>query len=447
MKQASENSLHYKLLVLLIVAASCVRVFVCFQHNPMDYLYSDMQRHWGNGLGFPRGGYFGASDPIVYQVYIWVLQHLTRSNRLLVAAASALLSVLMPWTYYRAARNFGLGKIPALWVWALIAWTPSLFTIYHYIMMETLLLLLEGVALWMTARYLRKGGTEAFLLFVLSWTLASLTKPTVIPLAVVCSLWVWWKRSTTLKQIGMGAVLAGLLLVPQAVRSKVELGFIAPFGNPWLTRIMLRSGARTTHVHFYTHPDQQLHFRASVKDGDMDFGSPSGFQQPLEPLSSWAIRRAYVDSKAHVIINSANGERDWKDACAAFNVDRDEWLAQWRENIVLFFFAASWPESTSPEWDGRLEYWGRWLWAPLVVFVFVGNVREFVRGRFDLIPVAVTLFTLVMALQNAVLTEGRYRKPVEPVLLLNLVWVLAAGAQRSEQAVRDQTLTTAEASA
>jgi hypothetical protein len=34
--------------------------------------------------------------------------------------------------------------------------------------------------------------------------------------------------------------------------------------------------------------------------------------------------------------------------------------------------------------------------------------------RFDLIPVAVTLFTLVMMLQNAVLTEGRYRKPVEP---------------------------------
>ena len=235
--------------------------------------------------------------------------------------------------------------------------------------------------------------------------------------------------------------------MPQAIRSKVELGFVAPFGNPWLTRIMLRSGARMTYVHFYTHADEQLHFRSHAKDADMDFGSPSGFQQPLAPLSSWAMRRAYVDSKVHVIINSANGERDWKQACASFNVDRDEWWAQWRENVVLFFFASSWPDSSSGNWDGRLEYWGRWLWAPLIVVVFVLNARQFARGRFDLIPVAVTLFTLVMALQNAVLTEGRYRKPVEPVLLLNLVWVLGAGATRSLPAVSDQTLSTAEASA
>ena len=39
---------------------------------------------------------------------------------------------------------------------------------------------------------------------------------------------------------------------------------------------------------------------------------------------------------------------------------------------------------------------------------------------------------LVKALQNAVLTEGRYRKPVEPVLLLNLVWVLSRKPVRSE---------------
>ncbi len=128
----------------------------------------------------------------------------------------------MPWTYYRAAREFGLRKTPALWVWALIAWTPSLFVIYHYIMMETLLLLLEGAALWMTARYLRKGGTEAFLTSIFFWTLASLTKPIVVPLAVVCVLWSWWKKSTPLRAIAAGALLAIIMLVPQAVRSKIE---------------------------------------------------------------------------------------------------------------------------------------------------------------------------------------------------------------------------------
>ena len=184
-------SIQNKLLVIFIVAASCFRVFVCFVHNPMNYIFSDMLRHWNNGLRFPRGNYAGGADPIVYQVYIWLLHHLTGDNKLLIAFASALLSVLMPWTYYRAAREFGLQKTSALWVWALIAWTPSLFVIYHFIMMETMLLLLEGAALWMTARYLRKGGTEAFLTSIFFWTLASLTKPTVVPLAVVCVLWSW----------------------------------------------------------------------------------------------------------------------------------------------------------------------------------------------------------------------------------------------------------------
>jgi len=103
-----------------------------------------------------------------------------------------------------------------------------------------------------------------------------------------------------------------------------------------------------------------------------------------------------------------------------------EWWAQWRENIILFFFAPSWPETGTNEWDGHLEYRTRWVWAPLTLFVFVCNIREFVRRRFDLIPVAVTLFTLFMALQNLAILEDRYRKPVEPLLLLNLVWVLSS---------------------
>ncbi len=176
----------------------------------------------------------------------------------------------------------------------------------------------------------------------------------------------------------------------------------------------------------------------------MVFASPSCFIRPLEPVSGWAIRRAFGDSKAYVTINGSYGERDWKAAYEQFNQDPDEWLAQWRENIILFFFAPSWPETGSGEWDGHLEYRARWLWAPLILFVLICNAREFVRRRFDLIPVAVTLFTLVMALQNAMLMEGRYRKPVEPVLLLNAVWLLSrkpgragesdgeAGLRRSE---------------
>ncbi len=422
---------QYGTLAVLIVIGSCMRVFVCIQHNPLDYLWSDPLRHWMNGIRFPRGGYLGASDPIGYQAYVFLLRKLTADNKLLVGLASSILSVLMPWTYYRAARNFGLRKIPALWVWALITWTPSLLAIYHYIMMETLLLLVEGAALWMTARYLRKAGTQAFLVSVALWTLACLTKPTVLPLAGVCLLWSGWKKRPSFRDIAAATALMLVLLLPQAVRSKMALGFIAPFGNPWLTKIQHRSGVKTVYVDSYTHHPEYPHFPAD-SHYQMSFSSPSCYIRPLWPLSDWTIRRALGNSELTVAIDSAYGARDWENAYAALHVGRAEWLAQWRENIVLFFFAPSWPESAVGGWDGRLEYEARWMWAPLIVLILACNLREFMNRRFDLVPVAVTLFTLFLALQNVATAEGRYRKPLEPLLLLDLVWVMAGQSKARE---------------
>lgn len=435
MGELSRTQTGYRILTFLIVMGSCVRVFVCFQHNPMDYLWSDPSRHWMNGLAFPKGGYLGASDPILYQAYISLLQRLTGQNKVLVGLASGILSALMPWTYYRAARDFGMRKIPALWVWALIAWAPSLFTIYHYIMMETLLLAIDGLALWMTARYLRKGGTQAFLVSVFFWTLACLTKPTVIPLAGICVIWSWWKRSPSVGAIAAAAVMVIILLLPQAVRSELRLGFVAPFGNPWLTKIQHRSGARAIHVQLHSPGDKHLHL--TDNDYDLVFSSPSCYIEPLLPFSHWMIRRARSDSAVFFKIDSSHGARDWKAAYDSLHVGWREWLAQWFENTVLFAFAPSWPDTTALEWDSWLTYITRWMWAPLVVFVLVSNAREFLHRRFELIPVAVTLFALFLMLQNVATTEGRYRKPLEPLLLLNLVWALgsedAAGANGREK--------------
>jgi hypothetical protein len=422
MRGPTRERFSSQLPLFLIAAASSLRIFICFQHNPMDYIFSDMSRHWNNGIIFPHSTYFGVGDPIGYQVYVWVLHFVTRDNRYLIALASALMSVLMPWTFYRASREFGLPKVPSRWVWALIAATPSLFVIYHYLMMETLLLLLEGIALWMTARYLRKGGTQAFLIFVIAWTLAVLTKPTVGPLAAVCFLWVWWKKSTPIRDLAIAAMIALLLVAPQAVRSKRKLGFYAPFGNPWLTRLMLRSQATSSELDLFdTNTPNGTPRLAIVRST-----SPSCLLQPLKPLSQWQMRRSNTSTISVIVINSAYGELGWKQAYQRYSdhTDLSEWLAQWRENIVLFFFAPSWPESTQG-WDGQLEYYGRWLWAPLIVLTFLLNLKQFSNRRFDLIPVITVFFTIFLALQNVFIMEGRYRKPLEPLLLLNLVWIVA----------------------
>jgi hypothetical protein len=420
----SRKRLVYGVLALIIALGTCFRIFLCFHFNPVDFLYSDPWRHWLNGGHFPKGAYYGGSDPIGYQAFVFVVRKVSFDNRYLVAFLSAMLSTLMPWTYYRAARAFGLAKIPSLWVWALIVWTPSLLAIYHYIMMETLLLFLDGIALWATARHIRKGGNLAFLVSVFLWTAAVLTKPTVVPLAGVCLLWSCWKQRPSLKIIASAAGLVLLMLIPQSIRSDVALGFIAPFGNPWLTKIQLRGNVRNLELKFYPHDNKYFHFKADPLY-DFVFSSPSCNTKPLAPLSGWTIGCATVIGKTVISIDSAHGERDWKNAYDNLRPDTAQWLTSWRENIVLFLFSPSWPENESRVWIDSWEPPSRWIWAPLTLFVLAGNIRLFLKRRWDILPVAVTCLTLFLALQNVVIFEGRYRKPLEPLLLLNMVWIIA----------------------
>ncbi len=409
-----------RLLIALVVAGSLLHLFVCFQHNPLDYLFSDPLRHWLNGSRLFHPDIMGMSDPILYQIYVYILRGLTGDNRYLVALACGMLSVIMPWTYYRAGREFDFSKNGALMVWALIAWTPSLFTIYHYLTIETLLLPLIGLSLWMTGRFMRKGNLDAWLAVVLCWTLACLTKATVVPFAAVCLLYCWCTKRCRIEYAVTGLLLAIMLLLPNALRTRHYLGFFAPLGNSWIVKIQHYSGAREIKVEF-----------GANKCG---FASPSVAVQPLAPLSPWVIRRTWEETAVHVKIDPANGEEDWRRAYRSLDVSWKERSRQLMENILLFSFAPSWPDSNRHEWDGWVTHHLRWLWLPLIFFVFDCNFLEFWRRQFGLIPVAVTIFTLFLAFQNIATMEGRYRKPLEPLLLINFVWcIMPAVSSRQAQ--------------
>jgi hypothetical protein len=405
-----------RLLIFLIVLASLLRIFICFQHNPLDYLFSDPKRHWLNGQRLFNPDLIGAGDALLYQVYIYVLHHVVGDNRYLVALACSLLSIVMPWTYYRAARELGMSKNSSLVVWTLIGWMPSLFTIYHFFMSETLLLPLIGLSLWMTARFLRKGTREAWLLAVLCWTLTVLTKAIVVPLVVICLGYAWWTKSRQWSLAVLGLALGLILLIPNTIRTWRYSGFPAPLGNSWVVKIQHRSGAREIKVH--------------SEGKRWVFVSPSVAVQPLEPLSPWAIRRAWHASTVYVDVDIRNGESDWKRKFDSLDVGWKEWRLLWIENILLFLFSPSWPDSQLNEWDGSLVHHARWLWAPLIFFLIDCNLRELLKKRWNLIPIATMSFTLFLMLQNLATTEGRYRKPVEPLLLLNLMWVTAPRDQK-----------------
>lgn len=404
---------------IAIISGSLARIATCFQHNPLDYLSSDPARHWRHAGIFFQPRLMELSDPIGYQFYLLLLRALTGDNRYLIVTLCALLSVLMPWFYYRASREFKMSKERALAVWAVIVWTPSLFKIYQYFMPETLLLALLGLSLWMTGRSLRRGDFASWIIMVVFWTLAVLTKITVMPVAGVCLIYVWFKKSRSFKWFLSGALIAFLLILPNALRTYNGLGYIAPFGNLWITKIQHRSGAHKIQID-------------AGKLGRYYFISPSCFVKPFEPLHSWMIRRAGQATVVKVKIDPLNGERDWQQAYTDLGVGKNERLHQLKENLILFFWGPSWPEG-SRSWSGWMTFQLRWLFAPLVFFVLFLNFRQFSKREFQLIPVTVTFFIFMLALQNQVTAEGRYRKPLEVLLILNLAAVLPANKKWGEE--------------
>jgi hypothetical protein len=406
--------------ILLIGLGCLVRLASVFQFNPLESRFSDSERHWLNGerLFVFDHDLMSAGDPIGYQVFMFLLRSLLyEEERMMWAVACGALSLLMPWTFYRAARELGFDRTRSLAVWAAITWMPSLLAIYRHFMTETLLLPLMGVGLWMSARHLRKGTLGAFLLAVFCWGLACLTKPIVVPLAGICLAYTWWFRSRKVLPVVAALSLAVVMVLPSTARTQCFLGFAAPLGNPWLVMIQHRGGNRTI----------QIEWGSSV----WEFGSPSCYYPPFAPLSDWMIRRGRGEETfTRIQIDPALGEAEWRRAFAELDVGAAEWWAQLGENGVLFFFSPSWPDCELTEWDGWLAYHSRWIWAPLVLLFLGLFLPLLLRRKFEFLPVVSTAFLLFNLLQNTATMEGRYRKPIEAVVVLAVVSAFPTGRKR-----------------
>jgi hypothetical protein len=318
----------------------------------------------------------------------------------------------MPWLYYRAAREFSIPKEYSLLLWALIAWIPSLFTIYSFFLNETLLITLMGLALWTTGRSIRKRTVGAFLVAVLVWTLAILTKRTCLPVAIILLAYAWWVGTRQLRTVLYAGLLIFALTAPNACRSRSLIGFPAPLGSGVIAALQHKSWATRIQITW----DQV----------NLEFGSPSSYIAPLAPLSDWRTKPGREDSTFAIDVSRANGFRDWKAASDSISADPSSWFRRWHENILLFLFAPSWPESNDTFWIGRINLWQKWLWAPLIAAILAGNLVFALRGRFHVVAIATTVLALLLLFQNEYPMEGRYRKPLEPLILFNIVWLLSS---------------------
>jgi hypothetical protein len=414
-------------LLALLCAACALRVWIVFRYNPLDHLWSDAARHWQAGIRPLEASPMVAMDPIGYQLYLGALAKLTVGSPLLVAYWTSLLSLAGPWLWYRFLRELGLARDWALAGWVVLAALPSWSAIYSYFMQETLMLPLLGAALWATWRCRRRADVASFVLAVAVWLAAGLTRGICLPLGFVAMGWLWAGQSSKLPRAALSLAVVVAVLAPLAGRSWAIARVLSPQGIIQFAQIYLRAGTAAVEFDFTR--------RGGREHWNIAFVSPSMNHPPLAPLSNWPPRR---DRKARFAIDLDAGNRDW-DAAMESLPRRDVGQVGRRtlENLVHLMFGPSWPDSNI-EHDharliGRVNYWMRWLWAPVAIACLAFGVARREQERERMLPALIVTWFVVQGLLPLAIAEGRYRKPFEGLLVAQCL-LMASGLRRAHGA-------------
>ncbi|MGC1522476.1 MAG: glycosyltransferase family 39 protein, partial [Steroidobacteraceae bacterium] len=377
------------------------RLLYPFFNSPLDHLFSDPLRHWENGANFLHPTIMGSADPLMYQFWIFVLRSLTRESAPAVLLGCGLLCAAMPYGWYRALREV-TSRRRALFGAILIGMVPESISLYAYFMNETLLLTLLGFCFWLTLRSRRKATAAAFILAVVAWTCAALTRTVAVPMALGCVAWLWSSQPQRLIKLIGAIAVAAALVIPAGLHGRAKLRYFAPLGNLYFNEIYHASGMRDIAVDY-------------GPDGRYRFGSPSFYNPTFSPFSHWTTDRSGV---AAIDIDLTQGRAPW--IAEKQRVAQQRTFPAWRQRIedcAYLFFAQSWPNSDPASLFGRLTVWTRWIWAPLVLFVTWGTLTRRYRGTAYLVPLCALGTIALLLLQNEGVMEARFREPLDAILV------------------------------
>lgn len=403
-------------LMSVVVLGSIVRIIAVFQHNPLDIQTTDPGRWWFTATHLSTLQPIAAIDPFGYQLWLGIVAAITGGSRTAIAIHNAVLSVLTPWIWHLLLKEITGNRDLALIGWAVLCGLPSWISIFSYTMSETLFLPCLGVALWLTVKFYRKHSALSCFTCAACWAFASSIRVYALPIAVFLLGWGIYKSSQRASKVACIVAAFALFIVPLSLRTHRLLNVWDPFGFPEMNRIYMDSGKRT------------LRFEISRDHGGYrwlyEFGSPALYEQPLEPISGWHSGREGV---VQFNIDEDHGRADWR---RAFESSKTSWshrLLLRAENYVFFNFAPSWPDNNPDRMWDRAAISMRWIWAPLALIVILGNIyyrRHLALSGAGIFAILTTAAWALTPLVPAIM-EGRYRKPVEGLLLMNLLLLIA----------------------
>lgn len=402
----SPRMLWMLLLWALFFGGVGARVWQVWHYNPVDYIFSDPQRHWDHAKGTLMSSPLVLTDPILYQMFVSIIQKFSLGDRHLVFYVTAILTILCPWVWYRFFRELYRSKLTALTGGILLAWLPSWIAIYTYFMQETLFLPLLGLALWMTWRAQRKGTLSAFLWMVVVWILAALTRGVAIPLAALSCVWVWWGHPRKVITAAWSVILLALVLAPLGWRTNQFLGQWSPHGSGTFNEIYAASGAKLIKINYNRNGAVWYYI----------FQSPVVDTTPLYPLiKDWKSSRV---GEVSIYVDIAAGRVSW---AQAKKDNHRTWAEKWPmriENLVFLGFAESWPDNNSDQFWAKQSNKMRWVWVPLAGLALLGcGIFAARMGRAALLPLLFVVWLFFQGFMLLAVNEGRYRKPAEGMVI------------------------------
>lgn len=415
------------LLWLLILLGTCIRFRVAMEYNPIHAIWSDPGRHWHYAQNTLLDEPMSAMDPIMYQIWLSVVVKLTLGDPFLVGVYAGLLSAITPWIWYRFLLEALPQKQIALLGWAIFIWLPSWIGIFSYFMNETLLLPMLGLALWSTWRSFKQKTLASFIWCSLAWIGTSLTRFIAAPLGFVSIIWILKKQTQKATKILILVLILVCCLTPPAYRSYKILKVWNPFGYAMENQIYMESGKKEIQFELFK---SNKAFRYTY-----GFASPSMGEKPLEPLFDWQTSRSGV---AKFTIDIDRGVLDWEQALKENKGGILLRLQMRLENLIFVLFGKAWPDCNPAHFWENLAVQSRWIWVILLLLV-VSATSYYIYNKKSL-PLLPTLLLLNFLIYIAAPfpLEGRFRKPLEGLLIVNTLWLLSAYIENRRQ-IRDHS--------
>ena len=415
-------------LYVLILAGMVYHITYLNQYNPINELWSDPNRHWVQGSETLRTDPMTFTDPAGFQVYISILARLTLKNPELVVFYTFLLFIVGTWAWYRFFRELFPTKNSALLGWAVLCWLPTYGNIYGYFMQETLMLPLLGGALYATWRAMRKETVPAFVVMVILWMLAGLTRGICIPFAAVACTLIWLQQTDKMKKAIFSLVVLGIVLGPLTYRNYKMMGIFSPHGVGQMNMLYAMSGNKKI----------EMHYERQGAIWYFIFQSPAVESKPLLPLSDWQSSR---DGSFKTQIDLDEGGRDWDKEKGRTEFGLSKYLSVTKDNLILLFFGESWPDSNRARVSGEINYQMRWIWMPLFFGVLIWSFIVWKSlGRNKLLPMLMITWLLVQGLMPIVVNEGRYRKPVEIMLVAQIIFLVSIRNRKQSPTIESKSV-------